>query len=470
MLRVSVLERGRIERAEELAPGDPWDRFGTHERRRIPAALFDRLQRAEGAREDRGERPIFTWGRDRAQVGPWVGVLQVPGLQLELLPKTDDREIRDGEQVDEVRANLLHMLELAGLTPARERGTADLGARRGMIHDQLAARFVARLLMELRRGADRTYSNEEGNLLAMRGKLLLARQMTVNAAHRHRFYCSFDALGEDTPINRTLRCACDLLRRWALPPPVQRGVQEAAALLDEVPPLRDPANPPSVGFTRQNERFKEVFEFAVLLLSGLTPDLRAGPNRTFALLFDMDKVFEGYIAQFLKRYVVPEIPGLQLFPQAREHREYLFLSSREEDGQRALQLAPDLLFRMDLGPDLAMLIIDTKWKRLDPTGGSRPSNTDLYQLYAYLHRYGCKRAFLLYPRVDGVREAGYRAMGPGKDNSTGTVGTRFVDLRVRLWTAAGRAALAKELDTIVRQGFCLAPAAPGGGGLVEASP
>ncbi|MCB9797536.1 MAG: hypothetical protein H6741_33010 [Alphaproteobacteria bacterium] len=452
MLRVTVLERGRIERADDLVVGVRPEDCGTPGRRRLPARLFDNLQRAEGAREDRGERAIFNWGRNKAQVGPWVGVLQVPGLQLELLPKTDDREIRDGVEVDQVRANLLHMLELAGLTRVRERGTADVGSWRGMVHDQLAARFVARLLTELRRGADRTYAHEEGNLLAMRGRLILSRQLTVNAAHQHRFYCAYDTLAEDTSINRTLRSACELLRRWALPPVIQRGVAEASALLDGVPPLHDPSDPPQVVFTRQNERLKDLFEFSVLLLSGLAPDVRAGANRTFALLFDMDKVFEGYVAEFLQRYVVPGISGLQLFPQARKHREYLFLPSEQEDGRKALQLAPDLLFRYPGRPDL---IIDTKWKRLAPGRGSRPSNSDLYQLYAYLHRYGCKQAYLLYPRVDGVREAGYRAMGPGKDNATGEVGTRFLDLRPNLATAGGRAVLAAELTRIVREGLGL---------------
>ena len=456
MLRLSVFERGRIERVKDVAVGDRQECFGTPARRRLPAGLYDRLLRAEGAREDRGERPIFTWGRNRALVGPWVGVLQVAGLQLEILPKTDDRDIHIKEEVEDVRTNLLHMLELAGLTRVRERGTADLSTRRGMIHDQLAARFVARLLAELRRGADRTYSNEERNLLVMRGKLLIGKQLTVNAAHKHRFFCSYDALGEDTPINRTLRSACDVLRRWTLPPTIQRGVAEAAALLDEVPPLRDPSDPPVVQFTRQNERLKDLFEFAVLLLSGLTPDVRAGSNSTFTLLFDMDRVFEGYIAQFLLRYVVPGIPGLNLYPQARDHREYLFLPSHEEDGQKALQLAPDLLFRYSgAPPGRPILIVDTKWKRLDPNRGSRPSNSDLYQLYAYLHRYGCERAFLLYPQVDGVRTSGLRAMGPGKDNASGEVGVRFVDLRLKLWTSEGRAALARELDAIVREGLGL---------------
>lgn len=450
MLRVTVLERGRIERVTDLTPSATPDQLGTPARRRLPATLYDRLWRAEGAREDRGEKAIFTWGRNRAYVGPWVGVVQVPGLQLELLPKADDRDLQDDKEVEEVRANLLHMLELSGLTDLRERGMADVRARRGMLLDQLAARFVARLLEELRRGADRTYTAEEGNLLAMRGRLMLARQVTINAAHRHRFYCAYDALSEDTPINRTLRSACDVLRQWTLPLGVQRSVAEAAALLDEVPPLPDPLTPPKVIFTRQNERLKDIFKFAVLLLSGLTPDVKAGANQTFALLFNMDKLFEGYIARFLERYVEPEIPGLKLHPQPKDHNQYLFHAVSPEGSKNALRLTPDLLFHYERESTQTTLIIDTKWKRLNAKEGYCPSNTDLYQLYAYVHRFGCLQAILLYPRVADEKEVCFQAMGSDNKQPIRQVSTKFVNMSGSLSTIQGKRALADELTRLLK--------------------
>ena len=148
MLRLSVLERGRLERAEVPSGAESLEGFGSPARRRVPALLFDRLQRAEGIREDRGQKAIFRWGRNKAYVGPWVGVLQVPGLQLEILPKIDADDTDGQLGVTELRANLLHMLAFAGVTKVRERGMADLGRRQGMLHDQLVARFVDRLLTE----------------------------------------------------------------------------------------------------------------------------------------------------------------------------------------------------------------------------------------------------------------------------------------------------------------------------------
>ena len=55
MLRLTALERGRIERVKDLAPNAPREHFGTPGRLRLPAVMFDRLWNTEGAREDRGE-------------------------------------------------------------------------------------------------------------------------------------------------------------------------------------------------------------------------------------------------------------------------------------------------------------------------------------------------------------------------------------------------------------------------------
>ena len=462
MLRLTVLERGRLERAVDLSGKEGSEEFGTPARRRVPAPLFDRLQRAEGIREDRGQKAIFRWGRNKAYVGPWVGVLQVPGLQLEILPKIDTGETGNQLEVTELRANLLHMLSLAGITKVRERGLADLGRRRGLLHDQLVARFVDRLLIELRRGADRAYSEHQDNLLALRGQLVLKQQLTRNAAHKHRFYCRYDALAEQTPLNQVLRTACDALRAWSLPQPALRGLGEAAALLQDVAPVPDPRNLPDIVFNRQNERFRDVYEFASMVLSGLAPDARSGENQTFSLLFDMDKVFEAYIARFLQRYVVPKLGGTSLHPQARDYREYLFEPTADGGGARALRLSPDLLFRYrDEAGTPQVYIIDTKWKRLSRDRGPRPANADLYQLYAYLHRYGCKRACLLYPAIEGIEATDYRAVNGSDDATERLVGVRFVNLHRRLWLPAERQALAAELESIVSQGLGLSKSASG---------
>jgi len=108
MLRLTVLERGRIVRADS---DDDRVEPGTPSRRVLPKWLYDRLHRREGVREDRGGAAVFQWRRNHCLVGRLVGVMQIPGLQLEILPKTDDSaEQQDDEEVSDIRSNLTEML------------------------------------------------------------------------------------------------------------------------------------------------------------------------------------------------------------------------------------------------------------------------------------------------------------------------------------------------------------------------
>ncbi len=92
MLRVTVLERGRVLRSDS---DDEGVELGTVSRRVLPQRLYDRLVRSEAAREDRGEEAVLRMRRNHCLVGPWVGVMQVPGLQLEILPKTHESASQD---------------------------------------------------------------------------------------------------------------------------------------------------------------------------------------------------------------------------------------------------------------------------------------------------------------------------------------------------------------------------------------
>lgn len=454
MLRVTVLERGRVVRSDSDADSVE---LGTPSRRMLPQRLYDRLVRSEAAREDRGEAAVFRWRRNHCLVGPWVGVMQIPGLQLEILPKTDESTSQDSDQdVHDVRSNLMEMLLRGGLGAVRARGLADLALKRGNLHDQLVDAFLDRTLFELRRGLDRSYTTEENNLTTLRGKLVLSRHVAMNSAQRTRFYCRHDVLTEATPISVRLKQACRVLAIRTLPVSVLVKCQQVLALLDDVPDQPFLRGEPDPVLSRQNERFSDIYGFACMLLEGQSPDARSGELETFSLLFDMEQVFERFVAATLASEVMHRLPGASLYPQAKGHRFSLYRDQQET----VLRMAPDLLFVHEAAGCRKTLIVDTKWKRLSEDEGGRPSRQDLYQLYAYLHRYDCQRVYLLYPKAAAVLPRDLQALARQTGDPVGTVGVRFLDLNRKLWTRDGKAALANELELIVREGLDLAASPP----------
>lgn len=439
MRRITLRERGRLHR---LKPGREVPDEDGPDARWLEEGLFERLADYDGRRKDGS---VFTWLRDEARAGQWVGVIQLPGLVLELLPKIEG-EGGEEEQVGLARDNLLAMLAEAGDVPLRSRDLAALATRRTPLHETLIALFARRLLAELLRGPDRGYVAETDDLRTLRGKLLVSRHAARNASRRERFSCAFEEYSVDTSLGRVLRATCQALLGLSHGAATREALSHCLLLLQDVGDVADPRTLlDRVVLSRQNERFAEVLAFCRLVLDQLAPNTKAGRTTTFSLLFDMGRVFEGFVAGFLRRQVVAEMDGTRVFPQARTRRRYLL---RADEGHGALSLKPDLLVESPT----ARLVIDTKWKRLGARSQDRQAGLsagDLYQLAAYTRRYGVKRSILLYPTTDGATERQFHLLGHDGEPDGGRVCIRFLDLHRSLRKIEVRDALAAELRTLL---------------------
>lgn len=448
MKRLVVNEHTRIERGRDLWPGNTERAFLDHH-------LYDRLRKFD--RTDREARDrVFDWSDGYARTTQWVGVVHVPGLQIEILPKVDtlteaEADPDSAEAQYEARRNLLYMLSVGGDVPVRSRDVARLATRQAPLSETLSAIFADRLRQELLRGPERAYQEHEANLRSFKGKLLVARQTLSNAAHRERFYCRFDEFSEDTLMNRIFRASCSVLLEVTRTPATQDVLRQCMLLLDGVADTTiQEADFARIALNRQNERFEDVLRFCRLLLAGRTPTVQAGGTRTFSLLFDMNKVFERFVAAFLRRYVAPRLDGVQVFPHAGSRKRHLM----ESDGAGVLRLEPDVLVE---GPGNRRLVMDTKWKLLSPGRRRRGgvAEADLYQLYAYTRRYGCERSVLLYPYTTGLEARDFDVLDADSRRRE-RVAVRQVRLHRNLNLEAERAALADELEVVVRDGLGLA--------------
>ncbi len=436
MKRIVVQEHTQIVRwdGEGTPPFSPDIKWLEHR-------LYDRLKQFD--QRGRGEKDqVFSWSDGSTRTTQWIGVIQVPGLQVEILPKIDEADLNEKEKKEiQAHSNLLYMLSVAGQVPVRERDIARLISRKASLSESLAAIFADRLRHELLRGPERAYIRREENLRRFKGKLLIAQQVRRNAAHRERFFCRFEEFSKDTLMNRIFRAACRVLLNSTHTPSTQDRLRHCLLLLDGVEDvfvydeLFD-----QITITRQNERFSDVLHFCRLILQGRSPTVRSGRERSFSLLFDMNRVFEDFVTAFLKKQVIPHLDGYRLYPQAKSQRRHLM---RDRD-RGVLLLQPDIL----ITSNDRQLVLDTKWKQFSSTVGS----DDLYQLYAYTKRYECRRSVLLYPQVLEAECLNYDIMGT--DGATGEqVGVRFVNLRRNLYERSERDALACELTQIVKEGF-----------------
>ena len=457
MKRVILFEHGRLRRWANAGP-PPAD---TPREAFLGARLYERLRAFDRIQERFGES-IFTWYADAAKAEQWVGVVQLPGLQVEVLPKVDSNPGKKCAAVRGARGNLLYMLALAGGVPFRVRDVARLASRSAPTSEMLAELFAQRLLHELLRGMVRSYQWREENLRRFKGKLLVKHQSARNPGRRERFVCRYEEFSADTPMNRAFKAACRLLLDVSRTSSTQDALRNCLLVLDPVQhKLPSTEELRRVVFDRRNARFEDVFRFCQLVLEGLSPTVETGGRRSFSLLFDMNKVFEGFIATFLRHTVVPRIEGCRLLPQARTDRRHLL---RSESGRGLLLLRPDLLLvRRDAG----RLVVDTKWKRTEKGRGLGGINAaDIYQLHAYTHRYGCQSSVLLFPATSDSKCRDLEILDETGQRSGRQVLVGFADVRRNLGARIVRAQLADSLEALIRRGLRLGaddrvPEAPG---------
>jgi 5-methylcytosine-specific restriction enzyme subunit McrC len=134
-------------------------------------------------------------------------------------------------------------------------------------------------------------------------------------------------------------------------------------------------------------------------VAGLSPDVLAGKGEAGSLLFDMNKLFESWLAAKLRPEAIKQ--GCKL----REQSPKKYLAERVDLAKPVFQMRPDIAFINSQGR--AVFIADAKWKLLDAQDAKLGiSQPDLYQLNAYANNYGVTKLALYYPAQKGL-EANY---------------------------------------------------------------
>lgn len=368
----------------------------------IPEKAADQL--AAAARQSAPTRASGDWvlehGRHALKARNFVGVVAAPGLALEILPKIDGLgNVSDEEARGRVRHRLVHMLAVALDLDVGAGRITTLGWQKDNLLELLIRLFTDKLIDVARSGLPRQYLTNMDDLPALRGQLDVVRQFTIRAATPQKLACRYDDFLDDIPLNRVMKATVQRLRRLTRRAETQRRLMELEFLYADVGPMGT-VDPAKIRLDRTNARWRELLDLARLILGRRYQTTSLGHEDGYALLFDMQALFESFYAAMLRRAFAGS--GIKVVAQGGR----LFcLEEIDEDGvsgQRRFQTKPDILLKQ-AGRTVA--VIDTKWKRLasysdDPKHGV--SQADVYQMIAYGRLYRSSRLLLVYPHHAGL--------------------------------------------------------------------
>jgi len=362
----------------------------------ISESAFDHLCLLSEGFSRGGARLAQVEGRQRLKLDNHVGVIETPcGTTLEIVPKHH----AEGGSLPDARSLLRKLLRALLDLPTRDVGQASL---RTFDDEPLSEWVMGQFLRELdalvSRGLRFEYQRIEEELPFLRGQLNLNQQLRQPPGRQHRFHVRHEVYLPDRPENRLLKLALERVRQSTQNPSSWRLAQELSFRLADIPPSRQLAQDfRAWGQDRLLAHYRAVKPWCELILNQHMPLAIAGDFQGMSLLFPMEKLFERYVARWLRQ----QLPADAVL-RTPARSEYLC----RHDAQDFFRLEPDL-FVTHQGKSW---VLDTKWKLLnadDREGKYGLSQSDFYQLFAYGQKYlgGKGRMALIYPRTEAFQQA-----------------------------------------------------------------
>lgn len=368
----------------------------------IPQAAADRIAAVAAASPlaGPGGGGVLEHGRKSLRARGIVGVVAAENCALEILPKIDvfgetDATARTGG----IRKRLIHMLAIALDLRIEPGDVTDHDYQHQTLLEILIRLFSGKLVDALRQGMPRHYVMHVDDLSALRGRLNVTRQFTTFAASPQKLACRYSALSDDIALNRIMKAAVTRLAGIARSADNQRRLRELAFAYTEVSEVPFATlRWDVVVIDRTNARWRQLLNLAKLLLGERFQTTSGGAGSGFSLLFQMNTLFEEYVARMLAR----ALAGTGRRIVAQGGRLYCLETG---EGTELFQTKPDILVKRN---GVVEQVIDTKWKRIarridDPKQGV--AQADIYQMMAYGRLYQCARLMLLYPHHQALGEA-----------------------------------------------------------------
>lgn len=315
----------------------------------------------------------------------WVGVIKYKNLHLEILPKLISANVNNDGEISEaersiILKNLIFMLSYTKNLDIKTNDNAKLATEKNPFIEILIREFATSLFEALKRLTPKRYVREEENLNYLKGKIKFSENIRYNCANKAKFYCEYDEFSENNLLNQLFLFVSTCLYNISNSNYNKKTLKFIINYYSDISFVRfDKFKARKIKLTRNQELFKKPFSLAKMFVEQTSVDLSKNKFENITLVWDMNKLFEEFIFELIKR----KIPECQATAQKPKR-----LLKKENVTRRDT--------KVDILVQKPKVIIDTKYKKFKNFDDI--SSADIYQVttYCLLHKYN--RAILLYPQ------------------------------------------------------------------------
>ena len=305
----------------------------------------------------------------------YVGIIQIDGLTIEVLPKVDRNKDEDQDTWREV---LIQMLKATGRMKVQTTGHANVQRQHMNLLEIYFEMYLKELQYLIRSGLIKKYRKETSNVKALKGKLEFAGNIRKNLVHKERFYTTHQVYDVDHKIHQVLNVALDIVHQFTKGTSLNDTCRRVQLDFPEVKKIAvNEQTLGSIKLDRKTASYEKALEVARLIILNYSPDIKSGREKMLSLLFDMNVLWEEYVLTMLRK----ECKGTDIIVKGQASKKFWGAYKT---------IRPDIV--IEKGEET--YIVDTKWKR---PSNNQPSVEDLRQMYAYARFWDTEKVMLLYP-------------------------------------------------------------------------
>ena len=317
----------------------------------------------------------FTIGYKKIQFLNFVGVIQVAGICIEILPKID----ASTENKEVWQSVLIQMLKTTKKLRVHKAGEANVNKQSIHLLDIYFQWFLKELDTLMHLGLVKQYYKQTDNVKALKGKLEFAGHIQKNSIRKDRFYTSHQVYEKDHLVHQILDKALQVVAQFSKGTSLYSVCKKVQLNFPEVSQKQITAKTfDTLVLSRKTKPYETALDIARLIILNYAPNVASGSEKMLAILFDMNYLWEEYILIQLKKYLTTNkdwtVKGQERKPFIKSH-----------------SLRPDIVLQHNILDKT--VVIDTKWK----LGTKYISIADLRQVYAYAKYWNAKKVMLLYP-------------------------------------------------------------------------
>ncbi|MDX4063625.1 McrC family protein [Aliarcobacter skirrowii] len=313
------------------------------------------------------------------QAQNYVGVIQTKdGTTIEILPKIKNTTTEKSKDI------LIKMLKTLKNSPFKNSSVANLKSSKIPLFEIFISMFLEELTVLVRNGIKSDYISKEENLKFLKGKLKISEQIKYNTIHKERFFVQYEEFISNRVENRLIKTTLQFLYNKSKLNKNQQRIREFLFVFDEIEISHNiKTDFSNIKLNRQMKDYEQVLLWCKTFLFENSFSPYKGNDIAFALLFDMNLLFESFVYSYLKK----SSNFQDIKSQDRTHH------LAYENGIGRFRLKPDIVING------GKIIADTKWKILsEDKAYNGVLQDDMYQLYAYGTKYdNCEKIYLIYP-------------------------------------------------------------------------